>query len=174
MAPPLMFWVDAVLSLGFLLLAAKAHGRQVRLERELAGYWTVVFGGHNPEWVEALWRRDRRRFWALTIALGLVAVLMAAVTPFNAAPVPRFGGVDGRPVAFAVLATLLWAPALALAVNGVLSFRRWGRAAATNAAGVSQAEERDPGWHRRATRGSWAYWSVVSFSALIIGALAWL
>ena len=73
------------------LVAAKAHGRQVRLEREREGYHEVVFGGSNPPFVEALWRRDRVRFWAafplllafaaalLWLAWGMGAHLLAAL-----------------------------------------------------------------------------------------------
>lgn len=72
------------------LVAAKAHGRQVRLERERAGIFEVVFGGDNPPFVEALWRRDRVRYWTafplflaasgalLWLAWGAGAHLLAA------------------------------------------------------------------------------------------------
>lgn len=61
-----------------MILAAKAHGRQVRLEREHAGYHDVVFGGDNPAFVETLWRRDRVRFWAsYPVFLGLIAAPLA-------------------------------------------------------------------------------------------------
>lgn len=68
-------------ALGFgvvaMLVAAKAHGRQVRLEREHAGYHDVAFGGTNPPFVEKLWRRDRVRFWVVAplAMVALVAVL---------------------------------------------------------------------------------------------------
>jgi hypothetical protein len=62
---------------GAFLVAAKAHGRQLRLERELAGYAEVSFRARNPPWVEALWRRERRRFWAVG------AILAAASIPLH-------------------------------------------------------------------------------------------
>jgi hypothetical protein len=68
--------VVLVLSLVTFLVAAKTHGRQVRLERERAGYTQVVFGGSNPEFVESLWKRDRIRFWSTA---ALVLVLLAGV-----------------------------------------------------------------------------------------------
>ena len=82
----------ALLGVGLvaLLAAAKAHGRQVRLARERAGYHEVVFGGSNPPFVDALWRRDRVRFWGafppflaasgllLWVAWGWGAHLLAA------------------------------------------------------------------------------------------------
>ena len=52
-------WFLAAASLAAFLTAAKSHGRQVRLERELAGVWEVVFGGSNPPAVVAIWRTDR-------------------------------------------------------------------------------------------------------------------
>lgn len=69
----------AILTLPLLLVAAKAHGRQVRLERERAGYHDVVFGGENAPFVEALWRRDRVAFWTAAplamVTLGALAWL---------------------------------------------------------------------------------------------------
>lgn len=60
----------------WVLLAAKAHGRQVRLEREAKGVFKVDFGGTNPPEVEAIWRRDCRLFWPTMAALSVV--LLAA------------------------------------------------------------------------------------------------
>lgn len=71
---PLRLVTLLVASLGAMILAAKAHGRQVRLEREHAGHHHVVFGGINPEFVETLWRRDRIRFWgSLPVFVGVIA-----------------------------------------------------------------------------------------------------
>lgn len=64
-----------VLGIAAFIAAAKSHGRQLRLERQLAGYINVTFGGENPPFVEALWRRDRYRYWAVVVAL-LVAGLV--------------------------------------------------------------------------------------------------
>jgi hypothetical protein len=60
-----------VLSLAAFLTAAKAHGREVRLEREAKGHHEVVFGGTNHPDVEAIWQRDRWVYWP-SAALGLV------------------------------------------------------------------------------------------------------
>ena len=57
-----MRWLLVALSLASFLAAAKTHGRQLRLERELAGYLHVTFGGKNPAWVEGLWQRERMYF----------------------------------------------------------------------------------------------------------------
>jgi len=57
------------------LVAAKLHGRQLRLEREQAGFREVTFGrgSQNPPFVVALWRRERFIFWpiAAVVAVGL-------------------------------------------------------------------------------------------------------
>ncbi len=42
-------------SVAAFLAAAKSYGRQLRLEREVAGYWEVRFGGTNPPFVAAWW-----------------------------------------------------------------------------------------------------------------------
>lgn len=89
-------WLGAILGVPALLLAAKAHGRQVRLEREAAGYHSAVFGGENPAFVEGLWRRDRIRFWSF---VPLAALALGAAIWFL------------RPDLVATLvAALLWAP----------------------------------------------------------------
>lgn len=66
------------LSLVTLVVAAKTHGRQIRLERERAGYHRVVFGGDNPAFVVALWRRDRVRLWTSALVLALAAIVVLA------------------------------------------------------------------------------------------------
>jgi hypothetical protein len=65
-----------LVSLATFLLAAKSHGRQIRLERERAGFHHVVFGGSNPSFVEQLWRRDRLHYWP-TFALVFFVVALA-------------------------------------------------------------------------------------------------
>lgn len=96
-----------------LLLAAKSHGRQLRLERERAGYSSVVFGGSNPPFVVALWRADRVRFWssapAVALALGGGTYLVSGAGA-------------------AAVAAFLWAPVVAFGVCGALSWRRTRRA----------------------------------------------
>lgn len=122
-------WLGALLGVGALLVAAKAHGRQVRLEREAAGYREVVFGGENPAFVEALWRRDRRRFWG---TLPFAALALGALA----------WSARGWPLA--LVAALLWAPIVSFHVAGLLGFAsQKGRggvgwwAAALGAAGVA-------------------------------------
>jgi hypothetical protein len=102
-----------VVSVVVFLVAAKVHGRQLRLEREAAGYASVRFGGENPPWVEALWRAERVRFWSSTIALA-VAILLAR----------RAGVAALRPWATVAAATLLWAPSVSFLALGALSATR--------------------------------------------------
>lgn len=63
-----------LLSLVTLGVAAKTHGRQIRRER--SGYTHAVFGGDNPPFVAALWRRDRRRLWTTAAATALTMLLL--------------------------------------------------------------------------------------------------
>lgn len=98
-------WLGALVGVPALLLAAKAHGRQVRLEREAAGFHEVVFGGDNPDFVETLWRRDRLRFWPF--------VAIAAL------PLAGLGWWIGGP-ALALVAGLLWAPIAGFHFAGLL------------------------------------------------------
>ncbi len=72
-----------VLGLGALtfLVAAKAHGRQIRLERQLAGHWHVTFGAQNPAFVEELWRRERLYFWSLVAVFVLATIGFRLLAP---------------------------------------------------------------------------------------------
>ncbi|HVM45143.1 MAG TPA: hypothetical protein VM582_04340 [Candidatus Thermoplasmatota archaeon] len=101
-------WLGALAGVAALLAAAKAHGRQVRLEREAAGYRSVVFGGDNPPFVERLWRRDRLRYWGFVppfaLAGGAAAYAAAGAWPL------------------ALVAALLWAPTLGFFFAGLWSF----------------------------------------------------
>jgi hypothetical protein len=63
-----------VVAIGTFLVAAKAHGRQLRLERERAGYATVSFRSPNPPFVEQLWRAERRRFWPMVVLLAAASI----------------------------------------------------------------------------------------------------
>src|SRR5215468_10700283 len=110
-----------VASAGLFLLAAKAHGRELRLERQAAGVAHVVFGGQNPPIVESLWRSERARFWVATpiLAAGLAALLLAR------------GAGAGR----ISLAALAWAPSISFTALGAWSFLRAGGLARADAAG---------------------------------------
>lgn len=101
-------WLAALVGVPALLVAAKAHGRQVRLEREAAGYHSVEFGGSNPEFVERLWRRDRIRFWSI---VPLVAIVLGGALFFAL-----------RSWALVFVAALLWAPIVGFFYAGLRSF----------------------------------------------------
>lgn len=102
-------WAGLALGIVALLLAAKAHGRQLRLEREAAGHFDVVFGGRNPPFVEALWAADRTRFWT---AAPLVGLALGAAT-WIATDAPR-----------ALVAATLGGGIAAFALCGALSALR--------------------------------------------------
>jgi hypothetical protein len=110
-----------VASACLFLTAAKAHGRELRLEREAAGVLHAVFGGQNPPIVEAIWRAERARFW---IATPIVAVALSALLFARGAGAGRIA-----------LAALTWAPAISFTALGALSFVRAGGLARGDAAG---------------------------------------
>jgi len=94
-------WPALVGALPLILLAAKTHGRALRLEREKKGYHHVEFGGDNPPEVEAMWKRDRYHFWILTIALvavlaGIAWALRGGWTLPLLAPALAFGALAAR------------------------------------------------------------------------------
>lgn len=99
-------------SLATFILAAKAHGRELRLEREAVGIFEVVFGGANPPFVDALWAAERLRFWIATPLLALVLAVALVIA-----------GASRSTIAFA---SLLWAPAMVFLVLGVSSIVRAG------------------------------------------------
>ncbi len=142
----------AVLAATLLLIlaAAKAHGRQIRLERERAGVWSVDFRKDNGPVVEAIWRDDRIRFWtmfAFYVALSLLAVY---VFPPPAA-LPRL----------AVL--LLWSFAGSFIGAGLLSLYQ-----------LVAKPGGEAKWREQALRGSIAWWFAVSLAAMMVaGADAW-
>lgn len=99
-------------SLLVFLAAAKAHGRELRLERAAAGFDRVVFGGQNPAFVEALWRTERLRFWILApaVAAAVLALLKSR----------------GLATSVAAASALTWGPVVAFAALGVASLSRAG------------------------------------------------
>lgn len=148
--------VSLVASFAVLLLAAKAHGRQVRLERELQGYQDVDFRGDNAPWVEALWTRDRRTYWG-TAAL-LLAALLAVRFGLFAAPLTLPAGAPAEPwVDAAVLA--LWAGVGAFTIAGLASLARFLRRLAVPEVAAEVARDR-MAWRAAALRGSALWWGL--------------
>jgi hypothetical protein len=94
------------------ILAAKAHGRELRLERVVAGIEQVSFGGSNPAFVDALWAAERMRFWVATPILSVVLIVALALA-----------GTSRWTIGFA---SLLWAPSVVFVVLGVASIVRGG------------------------------------------------
>lgn len=133
----------ALATTALVLVAAKAHGRQVRLEREQQGYFRVDFRSQNPAAVEAIWRSDRRILWPAAVALFACALPVAFL------------------VGHAALAALAipWAFTGAFTIAGLASWVRLAR--------------RDQGplpWRRRAFAGSLAWWGLAAAATLL---LAW-
>jgi hypothetical protein len=106
--PLLQGGVAVVLAAAAVVLAAKAHGRQVRLRREAEGVLTVDFRGPNPPVVEAIWRRDRVGFWSIFVmsVAGYGSLAAAGVLPVG----PVVGGLLGLAAALvdAFLFMALW------------------------------------------------------------------
>lgn len=135
-----------------VLAAAKAHGRQVRLERELAGFDAVDFMAENPAQVEAIWARDRRAYWPAFAGAGL-GVLAARVA---LAPSPWWL------VALEALAAALLGGFLLAGLASLLRFERARRGAAAKPAA----------WVAQARRGS-AFWWGAALALALAWRLAW-
>jgi hypothetical protein len=140
------------------LVAAKAHGRQLRLERELEGYHHVVFGGTNPPFVEALWRADRVRYWSIAVGLAVGVLCLFALARARGWHWPFLGGGGGS-VAWLVL----WgAPVVAFVTCGLWSLGRFVRATSAKA-GAVQAE-----WAQEAVQGSSVWFAAAVLAAVLV------
>lgn len=141
----------AAASLALLVLAAKFHGRAVRLVREYEGYLDVDFRRRNPPFVEALWRRDRIRFWSLAlVSVALGGLLLASGASASLVPEWRAGL---RPIALGAFALVAWPLACAFVAEGTwltleqaLRMRR--------VAPPKSSPAQDPRWARNAQRGT--------------------
>jgi hypothetical protein len=159
-----------VLALGVatFLASAKAHGRLLRLERELAGYWQVTFSGRNPTWVEALWHRERIILWSLVAVLALLAIGFRVLAPRLGWPLP-LGAPGGRARPGGSFFLCIVLPAIGgFGLAGVLALVRF-------AAGVDDggASVRIADWMRDAVWGSvgWCSLTFGMLAALLV--LAW-
>lgn len=141
------------------LLAAKAHGRQLRLERELQGYHHVVFGGANPPFVEALWRADRVRYWSIAAGVALCVLGLFALARARGWGWPFLGGGNGS-VAWLVL----WgSPVTAFLASGLWSLTRFLHAVSEKAEGTV-----DAAWVRDCLRGSAGWFTVAALAAGLV------
>lgn len=147
-----MLWAAVLASVALLLVAAKTHGRQLRLERELEGYHEVVFGGENPTWVEARWRQDRIGFWAIVPAFAIV---------LGWATWPHGWGLR-------LTSVLLWAPIGGFVVMGLASQLRL--ALALDRKGPEARSEK-AAWLREARWGSAIWWTLVVVLVLAVSVL---
>jgi hypothetical protein len=141
---PFAVWGATVL---LVLVAAKAHGRQIRLEREKAGYRSVDFRAANPPFVEALWRRDRVRFWPWFAILALASGAAWYFGPWRAGS-EGLGGLALR---------VAWSFASAFVFAGMASLAR-----------LLGDREGEPAWRRRAVWGSAGWWSGVAALAALL------
>ena len=176
MAVPGLYWIELGLGVVLLFITAKAHGRQIRLERELEGHFDIDFMGENHPWVEALWRKDRRRFWIVFPAFA-VALSVYAVIAISLGLPPRFGNDPlGLPILGSIgLAGFLWALSGAFVTNGLASALRLRDALRRrDSAGSGTGRTRVAGgeWLETAVRGTYTYWSLVAGLIVVIVALA--
>lgn len=143
------WWLAAVGTVALVLLAAKAHGRQIRLEREQQGYFRVDFRSQNPAAVEAIWRRDRRVFWpTFAVFAGLaVAYFLFLLIVWRIE----------RESWFLILVWLAWAFAASFAVAGLVSWFR-----------MANREQGPLPWRRRAMAGSAGWWLAVAAAAALV------
>lgn len=141
------------------LLAAKAHGRQLRLERELQGYHHVVFGGANPPFVEALWRADRVRYWSIAVAVALAVLGLFALVRTQGWRWPFLGGGGGSVAWLVVWGSLV----AAFLTSGLWSLARFVHAVSEKAEGTV-----DAAWVRDCLRGSAGWFTAASLAAALI------
>lgn len=112
-----MILLAALAGVPLVLLAAKVHGRQLRLERTAQGLGGEVDFRDPPASVALLWRRDRIRYWITLPALALA--------------LPAVGAALGLAWPKSLLLALVAAPTLAFAALGLDSARRVAQPAAT-------------------------------------------
>jgi hypothetical protein len=116
-----MRWIVLAGSIAAYLFAAKVHGHQLRIERELAGYFEVVFGGSNPPFVAELWSRERTIYWSIAASLASVAAAYA----FAASRLGWARPLEGSWIGVGLLVTL-WPMTLAFLASGLASAWRSG------------------------------------------------
>ena len=141
------------------LLAAKAHGRQLRLERELQGYHHVVFGGANPPFVEALWRADRVRYWSIAAGVALGVLGLFALTRAQGWGWPFLGGGSGSVAWLGVWGS----PVAAFLVSGLWSLKRFVHAVAEKPEGTV-----DAAWLRECLRGSAGWFTMAALATGLV------
>ena len=110
-----------IASVAAYLLAAKAHGLQLRVERELAGYFEVTFRAKNPDFVEALWSRERIIYWSIAAALIAGGIAYGFLASRKAWPLPLQRSRVGL-----FLLSVAWPLTAAFLIAGLVSVLRTG------------------------------------------------
>jgi hypothetical protein len=149
MKGPIIFFLLLILT---FLISAKTHGRQHRLERELAGYWSVSFTSRNHPWVESFWFRQRVIYWSLA---AVTATLMIT---------RKWGNLYVRlPVA------IVGSMSVAFILTGLLSVARLAVRLSRNATVPSTD------WFHHAVWGTAGFWLLTALcvTALLISARKW-
>ncbi len=145
-----------IASIALFFAAAKAHGRQLRLEREFEGHYSVEFGGKNHPWVEALWRAERFRFWILVAAFEIPALVLSFMTSFN----------------WKILLLLIgWIPSFAFSITGALSLLRLTKAIIARTKSSTAHINLRPDWAVSAIITSALWWLLVLVLVAAISAL---
>jgi hypothetical protein len=158
-------WLVLGLGVATFLVAAKAHGRQLRLERELAGYWEVTFGAQNPAWVEALWRRERLLYWTLAAGLALATVAFRLLAPRFAWPLPAAAPGGERSVIGAIVLHVAVPLIGAFVVTGLLSLARFALAPRGSVPAAA--------WWSAAAWGAAGWWALTIGMSIALVLLAW-
>jgi hypothetical protein len=160
-------WLLLGLGVVSFLVAAKAHGRQLRLERELAGYWQVTFVAPNAPFVEALWRGERFLYWSIAAALALVSIAYRLLAPARRWPLP-LPTPPGERSYIGLLLLHVWLPLVAaFVVTGLYRLVRLLRAL------DRPAPDASPGWWSGALWGSAAWWALTVVLSIALVVLAW-
>ena len=164
-----MRWLDVVLGATTFLAAAKAHGRQLRLERELAGYWHVTFGAQNPAFVEALWRRERILYWSVAAALVACTIAFRLLAPRCEWPL-QLAAASRRSILVALLLHVAAPLTAAFVVTGLLSVVRFVLAAR---AGSEATAARPDDWMSWALWGTAGWWALTLVMFAVFCLVAW-
>jgi hypothetical protein len=160
-------WLLLGLGAATFLVVAKSHGRQIRLERELAGYWEVTFGAQNPAWVESLWRRDRFVYWGVAASIALLTIGIRVLAARFAWHLPLVDWADRLSWVGALYLHLILPLTGAFVAAGLLSLIRFVVAARAE---NGPTNLRPAEWLADAVRGSAAWWALtlVMGTALLI------
>jgi hypothetical protein len=163
-------WLILGLGAATFLVAAKTHGRQLRLERELTGYWHVTFGAQNPAFVEALWRRERFLYWSVAAILAACTIAFRLLAPRFEWPLPLVATSGGRSILVALLLHVVAPLTAAFVVTGLLSVVRFVLAAR---AGSEATAARPDDWMSGALWGTAGWWALTLVMCAGLWVLAW-